>query len=178
MGGIRENIGKRILKRKKKNVRRSVQVHNFDTARSAVILFPADNPEDFPAIKAFRKFLEESGVKCKAYGYVPDKEIPQEMLFWKSYSFITRKDLNWYYKPSGESVDSFYAQDPDILFDLTRDVPLELQYLVQLSNARFKIGIFTEAENDYDLMINLTEKKDMEYLTAQIKHYVSMLNQS
>ena len=75
-------------------------------------------------------------------------------------------------------MDSFYAQDPDILFDLTRDVPLELQYLVQLSNARFKIGIFTEAENDYDLMINLTEKKDMEYLTAQIKHYVSMLNQS
>ena len=83
MGGIRENIGKRILKRKKKDVRRSVQVHNFDTARSAVILFPADNPEDFPAIKAFRKFLEESGVKCKAYGYVPDKEIPQEMLFWR-----------------------------------------------------------------------------------------------
>lgn len=178
MGGIRENIGKRILKRKKKDFTRNVQVHNFDTARSAVILFPADNPEDFPAIKAFRKFLEESGVACKAYGYVPQKEIPQEMLFWKSYSFITRNDLNWYYKPSGDAVDSFYAQDPDILFDLTRNVPLELQYLVQLSNARFKIGIFTEEENDYDLMINLTEKKDMGYLTAQIKHYVSMLNQT
>jgi hypothetical protein len=178
MGGIRSNIGRRILKRKKKEVQRVVQVHNFDTARSAVILFPADDPDDFPAIKEFRKFLEASGINCRAFGYVPEKEVPQEMLFWKSYSFITRNDLNWYYKPTGEAVDAFYAQDPDILFDLTRDVPLELQYLVHLSTARFKIGIYTEEENDYDLMINLKDKTDMAYLTEQIKHYVSILNHS
>ncbi|MGW8315597.1 MAG: DUF6913 domain-containing protein [Bacteroidales bacterium] len=178
MGGIRENIGKRILKRKKKELRRDVQVHNFETASSAVILFPADNPGGFPAIKEFRKFLEASGIKCRAYGYVPEKEIPQEMLFWKNYSFITRNDLNWYYKPAGEAVESFYAQDPDILIDLTPDIPLELQYLVQLSTARFKIGIFTEEDNDYDLMINLKQKSDMAFLTEQIKHYVSILNHS
>ena len=176
MGGIRTNIGKRILKRRKKEFNRAVQVHNFETARSAVILFPADDPADFPAIKEFRKFLEASGITCKAFGYVPEKEVPQEMLFWKSYSFITKNDLNWYYRPTGEAVDLFYAQDPDILFDLTRDVPLELQYLVHLSTARFKIGIYTEEENDYDLMINLKEKTDMAYLTEQIKHYVSILN--
>ena len=178
MAGIRENIGKRVLKRKIKEIRRDVQVHNFETARSAVILFPADDPAGFPAIKAFRKFLEESGIQCKAYGYVPEKEIPQEMLFWKNYSFITRNDLNWYYKPFGEVVESFYTQDPDILFDLTPNVPLELQFLVQLSTARFKIGIFTEQENDYDLMINLTKPSDMAFLTEQIKHYVSILNHS
>jgi hypothetical protein len=178
MAGIRENIGKRVLKRKIKEFRRDVQVHNFETARSAVILFPADDPAGFPAIKAFRKFLEESGIQCKAYGYVPEKEIPQEMLFWKNYSFITRNDLNWYYKPFGEVVESFYTQDPDILFDLTPNVPLELQFLVQLSTARFKIGIFTEQENDYDLMINLTKPSDMAFLTEQIKHYVSILNHS
>jgi hypothetical protein len=178
MAGIRENIGKRVLKRKIKEFRRDVQVHNFETARSAVILFPADDPAGFPAIKAFRKFLEESGIQCKAYGYVPEKEIPQEMLFWKNYSFITRNDLNWYYKPFGEVVESFYTQDPDILFDLTPNVPLELQFLVQLSTARFKIGIFTEQENDYDLMINLTKPSDMAFLTDQIKHYVSILNHS
>ncbi len=178
MAGIRENIGKRVLKRKIKDFRREVQVHNFETARSAVILFPADDPAGFPAIKEFRKFLEESGIRCKAYGYVPEKEIPQEMLFWKNYSFITRNDLNWYYKPSGEVVESFYAQDPDILIDLTQNVPLELQFLVQLSTARFKIGIFTQQENDYDLMINLTKPSDMAFLTEQIKHYVSILNHS
>jgi hypothetical protein len=147
-----------------------------DTAKSAVILFSTDNPASFPAIKEFRKYLESKGIRCKAFGYVPQKEIPQEMLFWKSYSFITKSDIKWYLMPFGEVVESFYAQDPDILIDLTGEMSLELQYLVHLSNARFKIGTFTEEENDYDLMINLTQRKDVEYLTEQIKHYVSMLN--
>lgn len=176
MGNIREAVGWRVLKRKKKGFQREVRVHNFETARTAVILFGADDPKSFPAIKEFRKFLEGKGISCKGYGYVHQKEIPQEMLFWKNYSFITRNDLNWYHRPSGETVESFYAQDPDILFDLTSEVPLELQYLVQLSKARFKIGVFTEEENDYDLMINLTGRSDVGYLTEQIEHYVSMLN--
>jgi hypothetical protein len=177
MTGIKEHIGKRVLKRKKKGFQREVRVHNFDSARSAVILFGTDDPDSFPAIKEFRKFIEKKEITCKAYGYVHQKEIPQEMLFWESYSFITRNDLNWYSKPTGEVVESFYAEDPDILIDLTSHSPLELQYLVHLSTARFKIGIFTEEENDYDLMINLNRPSDVKFLTEQIEHYVSMLNQ-
>ncbi len=176
MAGIKEYIGWRILNRKKKGFNRQVTVHNFDTAKSAVVLFGTDNPSAFPSIKEFRKYLESKGIACKAFGYVHQKEIPQEMLFWKSYSFITRNDIKWYYMPFGEVVDSFYNQDPDMLIDLTGDDSLELKYLVHLSTARFKIGVFTEKENDYDLMINLTKQKDVAYLTEQIKHYVSMLN--
>jgi len=176
MPGLRENIGKRVLKKKKKGIQRVVRVQNFNTAKSAVILFDTGISDSFGAIKAFRKFVEGKGIRCAAFGYVKQKEIPQEMLFWKDYSFITKNDLNWYYKPSGEAVEDFYSADPDILFDFTRNVPLELQFLVQLCTARFKIGIFTEEENDYDLMINLTDQHDTEYLAEQIKHYVSILN--
>ena len=98
------------------------------------------------------------------------------MLFRKNYYFITRNDLTWYMKPSGEAVDAFYALDPDMLVDFTLDVPLELQFLVQLSTARFKIGCYTENENDYDLMINLTKQQDIGFLAEQFKHYISMLN--
>ena len=178
MTRLRENIGKRVLNRKKKGLSRDICVHNFETAKSAVILFDTSEPESFQVIKDFRKFMESNGIKCAAFGYVRQKEIPQEMLFWKNYSFITRSDLSWYLMPKGEAVDAFYSKDPDILVDFTMDVPLELQYLVHLSTARFKIGCFTEQENDYDLMINLSERKDIQYLAEQIKHYVSMLNPS
>ena len=178
MTGFRENIGRRVLKKKKKGFQRDVCVHNFETAKSAVILFDASEPDTFQVIKDFRKFIEQQGIKCAAFGYVQQKEIPQEMLFWKNYSFITKNDLNWYLKPTGESVDAFYNLNPDLMVDFTREVPLELQFLVQLSDARFKIGTFTEKENDYDLMINLTEQSDIAYLAEQIKHYVSMLNPS
>lgn len=178
MAGLRENIGKRVLKKKKKGFQREVQVHNFETAQSAVILFDANEPDGFPVIKDFRKFIESKGIQCAAFGYVKQKEIPQEMLFWKNYSFITKSDVNWYLKPIGETVAGFYAKNPDIMIDFTREGSLEIQFLIQLSSARFKIGSFTKQENDYDLMINLTEDNSISTLAEQIKHYVTMLNPS
>lgn len=176
MGKLKESIGKQILKRKIKSFTREVCVHNFDTARSVAILFDTSEPESFQVIKDFRKFVESKGITCSAYGYVHQKEIPQQMLFWKNYSFITRSNLTWYLKPTGEAVESFYAMDPDMLVDFTPDITLEMQFMVQLSTARFKVGCFTESENDYDLMINLTEQKDIGFLAEQIKHYISLLN--
>jgi len=178
MPRLREVIGKRVLKKKLKGFERHVHVHNFETAKSAVMLFDANDPAFFPVIKEFRKFIESKGIQCKSFGYVLQKEIPQEMLFQKSFSFITKDDLNWYLKPTGESVEDFYSRNPDILFDLTMQVPLELQFLVRLSNAQFKVSSYTDDENDYDLMIKLTDQNDVAYLTEQIKRYVSMLNPS
>ena len=179
MAKLRENIGRRILKKKKKAVYREVRVHNFNTAASAVILFDTSEVNSFSVIKEFRKYLESKDIRCAAYGYVPEKEIPQEMLFWKNYSFITKNDIAWYLKPRGEVVDAFYRYDPDMLIDFSFTTILELQYLVQLSTARFKIGCYTDQENDYDLMINLTGKGyDIGYFADQVKHYVSMLNPS
>lgn len=178
MARLKERIGKKVLKNKLKGFERQVRVHNFETAKSAVILFDANDPASFPQIKEFRKFIESKGIQCKSYGYVQLKEIPQEMLFQKSFSFITKTELNWYLKPSGEVVDDFYSRNPDILFDLSMKVPLELQYLVKLSKAQFKISAYTDEENDYDLMIKLTDQDDVGYLCEQVKHYVSMLNPS
>ncbi len=175
MAKLKESIGKKILKRKKKGVERNKQVHNFETAKSAVILFDTSNPESFKVIKDFRKFLEEKNINCSVFGYVNQKEIPQELLFWKNYAFITRKDLNWYMKPSGEAVEAFHATEPDLLFDFTLDLSLELQFLVQLSTAQFKVGCFTDEENDYDLMISLTENREVAFLAEQFKIYIAML---
>ena len=160
-------------------MQREVRVHNFETAKSAVILFDTSETDSFSVIKEFRKFIEGKGIKCAAFGFVPQKEIPQEMLFWKNYSFITRNDLTWYLKPKGEVVDAYYSYDPDMLIDFSSKTILELQYLVQLSTARFKIGCYTEQENDYDLMINLADREyTIGYFTDQVKHYISMLNPS
>jgi hypothetical protein len=179
MATLAENFGWMVLKRKKRSVHREVRVHNFNTARSAVILFDTSEVDSFQVIKEFRKFIEDKGIRCAAFGFVPQKEIPQEMLFWKSYSFITRRDLTWYHRPGGDAAESFYSQDPDMLIDFSFRTILELQFLVQLSSARFKIGCYTEKENDYDLMINLTEKGcEIGYFADQVKHYISMLHPS
>lgn len=176
MAGLREAIGKRVLRKKLKNQKRETIVHNFETAKSAVILFDAQIKNGFHVVKEFRKFLLEKEISCTVYGYMDQKEIPKDMLFWKGYHIITKRMLNWYLMPVGEETDLYRQEDPDMLFDFSFDPGLELQFLVQLSPARFKIGCYTGEKNDYDLMINLPEQNDLAYLSEQIKHYISMLN--
>lgn len=176
MAGIRETIGNRVLKNKLKTFHRDTHVHNFKTAKSAIILFDALKENAFKIIWEFRGFLKDKGIDCTIYGYVNQSEIPPDMLFWKDLYIINKSNLNWFLQPKGEVVDRYKKEDPDMLIDFNTTLRLELQFLVQLSPARFKIGCFTEEKNDYDLMINLPEESDMSYLAAQIKHYVSILN--
>jgi len=176
MASLRKNIGYRVLKHKKKGQSREVRVHNFDTAQRVILLFNASDIKARPVIKDFVKFLKDKKIAWKVYAYVPDKEVPQDLLFLKDYRFITRKDVNWFLKPGGEVGEAFYRDEADILLDFTTGLDLELQYLVQLSPASFKIGRFTEEENDYDLMITLGEPCELAYLAEQFKHYVSLLN--
>lgn len=176
MANLKERLGKKILKRKKRGVSREVCVQNFNTAKTAVILFDTADSESFKAIKDFIKYLEEKQISVSTFAFVHQKEVPQELLFLKNYAYITIKDLNWYKKPSGEAVEAFYSARPDILFDFTRDMDLGLQFLVQLSDARFKVGSFTEEQNDYDLMISLNDKTEAAFLAEQFKRYIAMLN--
>jgi len=176
MAGLRETIGKRVLKKKLKNFQRETHVHNFETAKSAVILFDAHKKNAFKIVWEFRGFLMDNKINCTVYGCTSQKQIPEDMLFWKDLHMITRKNLNWFMQPGGESVELYQQEDPDMLLDFTTDQRIELQFLVQLSPARFKIGCYTDEKNDYDLMIKLSEQNDMSYLSEQIKHYVSILN--
>lgn len=176
MANLKERLGKEILKRKKRGVSREICVQNFNTAKTAVILFDTADSESFKAIKDFIKYLEEKQISVSTFAFVHQKEVPQELLFLKNYAFITTRDLNWYKKPSGEAVQAFYAVKPDILFDFTMDMGLGLQFLVQLSEARFKVGSFTEEQNDYDLMISLNENTQASFLAEQFKRYIAMLN--
>jgi len=178
MNGIRAKIGKNILRRKARELKRHTIVQNFQTAKHAAIVFNTSVPNAFPEVKVFRKKLAEIGISCEVFGYVNQKEVPDDMLLWEKFSYITRKDLNWYYKPSGEVADRYFSLRPDILFDLTFDQSLPIRFLVYLSNAKFKVGCFTEDENDYDLMINQGKKCEIRYLIEQFQHYINILQPS
>jgi hypothetical protein len=176
MTSLARNIGLRILRKKQKKLVRKTRVHNFQTARSAVLLFDTSVKNAFPVIKSFKDYLNEQHIDCSVIGFVNEKEVPDQMLLRNHYEFITQKDTNWYKKPKGEVVNRFMDTVPDLLFDFTFNQSVEIQYLIKLSMAKFKIGYYTEQENDYDLMINIGQNSDVEYFVEQVKHYISILN--
>lgn len=170
-------VGKRMLRKRQKSVTRDKSVQNFSTAKRAVILFDTSLPDCFQPVKDFAKFLKKEGIKTNVYGLVLEKETPQEMLLWANFSFINRKDINWYGSPGGEVVDSYFSKHPDLLFVVNMEQQLPMEYLIRLSDAKFKIGCFTDQENDLDLMINPTgEHCETGYFIEQIKHYIKLLN--
>lgn len=179
MNKLISKLGYSVLRNRAKKVTREKSVQNFDTAKSAVILFDTSLKNCFPPIKEFSKFLKDNGIKTSVYGYVPQKETPQEMLLWANFEFINRKDISWYGSPKGEVVDNYFKKVPELLFVISFDQVLPLEYLIQLSKAKFKIGCFTENENDLDLMINPAGLAcDTDYFIEQVKHYVKILNTS
>lgn len=168
-----------MLRKGLKSISRDKEVQTFSSATTAAIVFDALIPDSFSIVKEFTKYLKEHNVKTKVIGFVAQKEVPQEMLLWANFDFITKKDINWYGKPGGPVAESYYESKPDILFVFSFTKSLSVDYLSQLSKARFKVGCFTEDPNDFDLMINPPGGKcELEFLTEQMKHYINMLNPS
>lgn len=179
MGRFSQNIGKSILRKRLKNSTRDKTAHNFKSASSATIVFDALIPDSFSIVKDFTKYLKESGIETKVIGFVAQKEVPQEMLLWANFEFITKKEINWYGRPGGPVAEAYFTSDPDILFVFNFDQNLSMDFMSQLSRAKFKVGFFTEDSNDFDLMINPPGgKPDLEFLTEQVKLYINMLNPS
>jgi hypothetical protein len=180
MSQLSNYIGKSVLKRRLKKVEREKSVQNYETAKSAVILFDTALPNCFPPIKEFTKFLKKEGIKTSVFGYAGAKETPQEMLLWADFEFITRADINWFGGPRGEKAELYFSKHPDMLFVISFEQNLTIEFLSQLSTARFKIGCYAEDDLcDLDLMINPTNKEcEVGYFLEQVKHYITLLNPS
>ncbi len=179
MHRLGKNIGYWLLKKRRSKIDREKSVQNFETASSAVIVFDTMIPDCFPPIKEFVKFLKKKNIKTFVLGYVSEKETPQEMLLWPDIEFLTRKDVTWYGAPKDEMAEKYFAKKPDLLFVLSFQENLTIDFLTWLSEAKFKIGCFTENENDLDLMINPASKEcEAGFFLEQVKHYIKMLNPS
>lgn len=177
MSQLSDYIGKNVLKRRLKKVERDKSVQNFETAGSAVILFDTGLPDCFPPIKDFTKFLKQQGIATTVFGYVAEKEIPQEMTLWSGFEFITRTDVNWYGAPRGEKAELYFSKNPDMLFVISFESNLTVEFLSKLSTAKFKIGCYAEDDQcDLDLMINPANKDcEVSYFLEQVKHYITLL---
>ncbi len=173
---LRASIGTRNIKKKSAKVQRKREVHNFQTARSAAILFDANDSKSFTDIRHFKNFLEDQNIKTELFGYVDEDEIPDDLLLWEYCHVYCKKDLTFLYKIKKDRTQDFMNKSFDILFDLSLYDHLPLVSLSSLSKSKFKVGRYKETFNDHDLMINIDKNKNIDYFIEQIKNYVSILN--
>ncbi|OFX20722.1 MAG: hypothetical protein A2041_01640 [Bacteroidetes bacterium GWA2_31_9b] len=169
-------LGKCHLKSRLKVLKRKTKVYNFDTAKTAGILFSSPDEQSFEHIKEFISFLKSKNIEVTSLGYFPGKKIPDKYLLHPHISLFSKMDLNWYYKPVNASIEQFIQTKFNIFFDLTIYESFPVQFIRKLSNASFKVGKETTENSDYDLMFNIGKNKSLDFLIEQIKHYLAMIN--
>ena len=173
---IRTSLGLNRIKKKSSKITRNRKVQNFETAKSAAILFDAAEDKSFNHIKGFKKYLDELGINTELTGYVDEDEIPDALLLWENCQVYCKKDLNLIYQIKDQQIENFLTTEYDILFDLSLEDHIPLIQLSSISISRFKVGRYKESFNDYDLMINIEDQNRIEFFIEQIKNYVSILN--
>ncbi len=107
--------------------------------------------------------------KIKTVNYI--KKVPKEL---DSEEFLTDKDFNWLGKIKNEYIQNLLNSEFDLLIDLSVN-NLLLNYLVVLSNAKFKVGFSNTDNRLYDFMIAV-ETKDVTIFSRELKKYLENLN--
>ncbi len=173
---LKQKVGKYVFQRELRINTRDKEACNINDATSIGILYDATSEKQIEIIKPFVSYFFDLKKDVKALGFVNSKQLSYCHVPKLQYDFFYKKDLNWFYKPQNYIIDNFIKKEYDILINLCDSSVMPIKYLVASSIAHFKIGIYEENYEIYDLMISLKEDKSLEKLMKEIKHYINLIN--
>ncbi len=161
LNDTRAYVGRKVLERKLRHLKRSIKVCNINDAKSVGIIFNATHMVSFEIIKNFMKDLSVRKVNVTALGYVHSKKLIDHYLYRKGFVFFTKSNLNWYKRPVKDSVEDFIKKPFDILINLCLEDYYPIQYIVALSAATFKVGKYFNEPHYLDFMIDTEKEKQI-----------------
>jgi hypothetical protein len=180
--GFLRNIQEYLLAAELKKVlarsARDKKFISYEKSRNIGILYKVGEEKDQIEFSGFVSRLQNEKKEIKALGIIKYRDIPHYCYPKLSYDYVTRRNINWMRKPTGEKVSDFILKEFDILinFDTTNDIALN--YIAGLSHARCKVGLFHENNQAiYDLMINTDINCHFNELAEHYLTYLAMFSQ-
>jgi len=167
-----------LLRRQTARMKRQKMLFDFASAKYVGILCSPQNETDIEQIKVFLQYLLLKGIRYSLLAYFDGKKIPEKFLYWKGMDFITRQDLNFLFMPQGLVVEKFINEPFDMLINCNLAGYFPVEYISQLSVAKCKVGIKHEEKSCYDLMIDITKNKTIEFFLKNLDKYLSNLRYS
>ncbi|MFH1161359.1 MAG: hypothetical protein V1733_10495 [bacterium] len=175
---IRTQIGEYFLKRESATVVRHLKMVSLSSAKSVGILYPLYVIPDYNEVAEFVSSLQHQHKEVKALGFVDNKNLIKRFLPKLSYDFFSWNDLNWFYKPLNTKVKDFISQEFDLLIDLCLQDILAMKYIMGLSKAHCRVGRYNERNRTFlDLMIDPQPMISLREYIAQVRHYLTIINQ-
>jgi hypothetical protein len=176
---IRQGIGHYFYRKDVAKVRRNRKIQNLNNAKTIGLIYDASDEKLHNVVCDFVKYFQENMKIVKAIGYVSYSRLPHYCFPKLSFDYFTRKDLNWYFKPTPQRVQDFINEEYDIVIDLTMKDNFALQYIAGLSHGKFKVGRYSNKYSGiYDFMLDVDENITLEKFIKESIHYLSILNKN
>ena len=169
-----------MLNRDWRRSKRKVKASNLSRSNKVGILFTPKDEATFKKVRNLQRKLKEEGIReVHLLGYVDLKEIPAYLPPKGDIEYFTKKELNWFFRPTASTARSFINKEFEILLDLTMEDNLPLQFVLAFSKARMKAGQRSALRSRF-LDLSLETKKDdsLDHLIGQLRHYLNMINKS
>ena len=149
---------------------RQSAVNNNKVKTVAVLL----NTSEFHEFEVFRVYFKELGLtspKHKIVAFTLDDKLEHNK--WNAH--YSPKDFGWKGKIKNLDLETFINEPYDMLICFFKNPVLQLNQITVASKANLKVGISTEDERLYDLIIDV-DLKDINIFKQELKKYLNILN--
>ena len=172
-------IGKLIMKRRLKSIRRHKKFNNLHNAHKIGIVWDGSNTDDFEAITTFYQDMQKINIQVDIVCYFPKTVLPDKYTAIRYLSCIKKPDLNFFCIPRSDDINEFINTPYEILIDININNHFPIKFITVLSRAEFKVGSESSDYSDMlDMTINISRKNDLVYYLEQVKYYLEMINTS
>lgn len=138
----------------------------LDRIKSYVAVIDVEDPSFDTCKEAILAFFREQGIKGSIFFMDFRKIGSEDRLITSIQTTITRKDVNWYGKPSRYKMKVLEGLSPDLFISLIREPDFTLEYMSRTSGARFKIGRKQVDGKTFDMVISDPHEKPLSQLES------------
>ncbi len=173
---LRRYAAKALLKSELKSLKRDPFAIGLNDASKIGILYDATEKENYDAVKNFVRRLRQEQKDVRSLGFINSKRFPSDQFVKLGMDFFTLSHVNWHYKPIAKVTENFRKEPFDILLCLNIDNSMPLEYLASTSEAKFKVGRFSDEKSFiYDFMIQLKPNQNILHFIQQMEHYLHLI---
>ena len=170
---IKNYIGRFLLSKEISENKMKHILSSFNEVQHVGIVYNAEDKNNEEAVNNYANQLRMDGKKVFLMGYVDQKNLPHSKKFILQSEFFWKEKLNGFNLPIKGKIGRFLELDFDLLLNLYFEPSLPMQAIAAYSKAKYRVGSHIDGGLDYyDAMIDIGEKKDLNFLIEQIDFYL------
>lgn len=120
---------------------------------SVTVLLDINDAREEGCLDRIRKYFKTSGMSCEIWFLDLNKKHKEGEASPNPERTITKKDLNWFGRPSKDKISKISGDNPELFISLVNNNAFTITFITKSLPAKFKIGRMQLKNRIFDLVI-------------------------